>query len=84
MLKPQVVGINVATSGNQIGFLVPHDKLLSLFAAYKVDEQISIEQQMLDQLTKNQEKLMSTILANEWQLKQLGESLIPTSRCTFY
>jgi len=76
--QTKVVGINVATSGNQIGFLVPHDKLLSLFNAYKIVAPISIEKQMLAQLTKNQDKLMTSILDSEWQLKQLGQSLIPT------
>ena len=76
--QTKVVGINVATSGNQIGFLVPHDKLVNLFNAYKTKPPVNIEQQMLAQLTHNQEKLMSKILANEWQLKSLGTSLIPT------
>jgi len=76
--KTEVVGINVATSGNQIGFLVPHDKLVALFNAYKVKPPESIEQQMLEQLVDNQEKLISTILNSEWQLKQLGQALIPT------
>lgn len=74
----EVVGINVATSGNQIGFLVPHDKLVALFNAYKKQPPESIEQQMLEQLIENQDKLISEILSNEWQLKQLGQSLIPT------
>jgi len=76
--QTKVVGINVATSGNQIGFLVPHDKLVTLFNAYKIKPPVSIEQQMLTQLTENQEKLISEILAHEWQLKSLGTSLIPT------
>lgn len=76
--QTEVVGINVATSGNQIGFLVPHDKLVALFNAYKIEPPTNIEQQMLTQLTNNQAKLMSTLLSHEWQLKQLGQSLIPT------
>jgi len=76
--QTEVVGINVATSGNQIGFLVPHDKLVALFNAYKVEPPKSIEKQMLAQLSQNQEKLISTLLNSEWQLKQLGQSLIPT------
>ena len=76
--QTEVVGINVATSGNQIGFLVPHDKLVALFKAYKIEPPESIEQQMLRQLSQNQEKLISTILNSEWQLKKLGKSLIPT------
>lgn len=74
----QVVGINVATSGNQIGFLVPHDKLVTLFDQYQQQAPESIEQQMAQQLKFNQEKLISQLLSNEWQLKELGEALIPT------
>lgn len=74
----QVVGINVATSGNQIGFLVPHDKLKRLFEQYQQSPPESIEQQMAQQLKSNQEKLISELLSNEWQLKELGEALIPT------
>ncbi len=75
--KSQVVGINVATSGNQIGFLVPHDKLQALFDGYKVAPPASIEQQMAVQLAQNQEKLFSTILASDWTIKNLAEGNIP-------
>jgi hypothetical protein len=74
----EVVGINVATSGNQIGFLVPHDKLQALFTQYQQTKPTSIKQQMAAQLTSNQDKLISTILDSKWQLKQLGKGLIPT------
>lgn len=76
--ESEVVGINVATSGNQIGFLVPHDKLKVLFDSYTVDSQETIEQQIAQQLSQNQEKLISTILASDWEIRQLGEGLIPT------
>lgn len=74
----EVVGINVATSGNQIGFLVPHDKLLALFAQYQQEELLTIDEQMENQLQANQQKLVETLLNSDWQLKKLGEGLIPT------
>jgi len=74
----KVVGINVATSGNQIGFLVPHDKLVNLFNSYKVSPPESIDQQMSEQLSQSQDKLISTILAAKWNIKHLGKGLIPT------
>ncbi|MGL1957316.1 MAG: S1C family serine protease [Colwellia sp.] len=74
----EVVGINVATSGNQIGFLVPHDKLVSLYQAFQQSPPQSIELQMSEQLEANQNKLMSTLLNSPWQIKPLGsESMIP-------
>jgi serine protease Do len=74
----QVVGINVATSGNQIGFLVPHDKLLALVSQYQKGALLTIEEQMENQLQANQKELVDTLLNSDWQLKKLGEGLIPT------
>jgi hypothetical protein len=74
----EVVGINVATSGNQIGFLVPHDKLLTLFKHYQVSPPVDIKQQMAEQLSTYQQKLIDTLVDANWQIKQLGLSVIPT------
>ena len=76
--QAEVVGINVATSGNSIGFLVPHDKLVNLYQTFLVSPPESIEYQMAAQLTANQNKLMTTILNSQWQAKPLGKhGLIP-------
>ena len=75
--ETKVVGINVATSGNQIGFLVPHEKLANLYKAYKLSVPESIDKQMADQLSQNQQKLFSTILTAEWKIKTLGNGVIP-------
>jgi len=76
--QAKVVGINVATSGNSIGFLVPHDKLANLYQAFLQRPPESIEQQMAAQLTTNQNKLMSEILNSPWQAKSLGKhGMIP-------
>ncbi|NMP30462.1 trypsin-like peptidase domain-containing protein [Thalassotalea sp. M1531] len=74
----QVVGINVATSGNQIGFLVPHDKLATLFNHYQDSPPASIEEQMAEQLSAYQKALIDKLLESKWQGKVLGKSLIPT------
>jgi hypothetical protein len=74
----EVVGVNVATSGNSIGFLVPHDKLVTLYNEYLETPPNSIKQQMTDQLMASQDKLMTSILNSPWQAKQLGEKgIIP-------
>lgn len=74
----EVVGINVATSGNQIGFLVPHDKLVSLFNRYLASPPVDIKQQMTAQLLANQEKLMDALIHSTWQSKELaGNALFP-------
>lgn len=74
----QVVGINVATSGNQIGFLVPHDKLVALYNNYNKQSSTDITKQIATQLYANQEKLMQSLLNSTWQLKELaGKAIIP-------
>lgn len=74
----KVVGVNVATSGNSIGFLVPHDKLVTLFDRFIKSPPASIEQQMTAQLMASQDKLMASIMNSPWQAKQLGENgIIP-------
>jgi len=76
--QAEVVGINVATSGNSIGFLVPHDKLDNLYKDFLQAPPESIERQMAAQLTANQNKLMSEILKSPWQAKSLGKhGMIP-------
>ncbi|TMM43947.1 S1 family peptidase [Colwellia ponticola] len=88
----QVVGINVATSGNQIGFLVPHDKLVTLFTDYKSSVQnrnthnlpANIKQQMTTQLFTNQNKLMTTLLNSPWPSKALAnKAMIPIIEVPF-
>lgn len=80
----KVVGINVATSGNQIGFLVPHDKLVKLFNDYNKAAPTDIKQQMAEQLLTNQNKLMKTLLTNPWQSKELaGKAMIPIIEVPF-
>lgn len=74
--EAKVVGINVATSGNSIGFLVPHDKLVTLYQRFLKSPPTSIEQQMTAQLMTSQDKLITTILNSPWQAKQLGEKAI--------
>ncbi|WP_114327149.1 S1 family peptidase [Candidatus Colwellia aromaticivorans] len=71
--QAEVVGINVATSGNSIGFLVPHDKLQNLYQDFLLTPPESIELQMTAQLTANQNKLMTEILNSPWQAKTLGK-----------
>ncbi|MCI2284973.1 serine protease [Colwellia sp. MSW7] len=74
----EVVGINVATSGNSIGFLVPHDKLVTLYKNFLKSSPVSIEQQMTEQLLASQDKLITAILNSPWLAKQLGEkAMIP-------
>ncbi|MEE4243766.1 MAG: serine protease [Kangiellaceae bacterium] len=69
----QVIGVNVATSGNQISFLVPLEKLLS-FVENSRQEKLPFNRQAHEQLTGNQQRLMGAILNGEWQKKPLGKA----------
>jgi len=81
--QADVVGINVATSGNQMGFLVPHDKLVALYQAFQQHPPKNIKQQITHQLHENQAKLVSTLLKSQWQLKQLGPAMVPIIQAPF-
>lgn len=74
-----VVGINVATSGNQIGFLIPHQKLEKLFAKTRAldGKPADITKTITEQLHQNQARFIGHILEQEWQPKGLGGAYIP-------
>ena len=76
-----VVGINVATSGDAVGFLVPAHFLERLietsrqsdFTAYR-DFSIVIGEQLM----ANQERIVSEFLNEEWTFQQIGKMSVPT------
>ena len=74
----KVVGINVATSGNSIGFLIPHDKLQTLYNEYLIEPPKNITTQIAQQLKVFQTELINEVLASEWLQKPLGKGSIPT------
>ena len=73
----EVVGVNVASSGNQIGFLIPHDKLANLINRFDKQVELTIAEQIRQQLKANQQLLLSEILANDWQQKSFASASIP-------
>ncbi|WP_371375988.1 S1C family serine protease [Thalassotalea aquiviva] len=79
----EIVGINVATSGNQIGFLIPHDKLASLISRLEQQVDKPIQQQITEQLKANQSRLLGQLLASEWPQKTFVQALIPASIADF-
>lgn len=70
----QVVGVNVATAGNQIGFLVPLNKLTALLAradeTAPVDFMLEIEKQLL----ANQKRLLEPFTDSPWPVASLGQA----------
>ncbi|WP_323845446.1 serine protease [Microbulbifer magnicolonia] len=85
--RGQVVGINVATAGNQVSFLVPVDKLANLLQHFRkqgnsVDLKAVTHQQLLD----NQQRIIDSILQADWQRRSLGEAkvvgeIVPAIQC---
>ncbi|TLU59933.1 trypsin-like peptidase domain-containing protein [Thalassotalea litorea] len=78
-----VVGVNVATSGNQIGFLIPHGKLAQLINQFDVQVEKTISEQITEQLEANQSKLITSILATPWESKSFAKASIPQTGVDF-
>lgn len=73
-----VVGVNVASAGNQLGFLVPVDSLTKLVASYQADTQaVAFKQHIQTQLQQNQAQMLDKILQAQWQLKDFGNGQVP-------
>jgi serine protease Do len=75
-----VVGVNVSTAGNQISFLVPLDKLKELVQRTRAGP-IPVEgykTTITDQLTKNQEEIISDLMNNDWITSQFKGATIPS------
>ena len=85
----KVVGINVATMGNQIGFLVPIQQLHHMMNQYQqgnlpeVDEVPPLKALVAAQLYENQAALMQALMDEPWQPTQLGASLVPLDLAPF-
>ena len=86
--KGQVVGINVATAGNQVSFLVPVSRLHALVTGYQARGAAiaNMQQHIGEQLLADQQEKFSRLLARDWQSISLGESkvldeLVPFVKC---
>ncbi len=76
----QVVGINVATSGEAVGYLVPATYLEELLAdarATNFRPEADLATSISNQLADNQQSLVDEILNNEWRNISLGKLSIP-------
>lgn len=76
-INGEVLGINVASAGDQVSFLVPVEKLIHLIAQQPVQADsagfMSIAQA---QLTHSQEKLILEVSSRKWPQDKLGESYV--------
>lgn len=75
-----VVGINVATMGNQLGFLVPVKRASALLARAleaKADEARPLVETVRAQLVDNQQRLTEQLLAASLPKQRLGNYHVP-------
>ncbi|WP_333607541.1 S1C family serine protease [Arsukibacterium sp.] len=81
----EVIGVNVATGGNQLGFVVPMAEVASLLQ--QVPEQLpaisELKTQMLAQLLHNQQQMLSPLLSADWQMQALGKGRVPENIAPF-
>ncbi len=76
--RGRVIGINVATAGNQVSFLVPVSRLQELLDAGR--DLVEPEQQLQEirrQLLENQDRYFGELLAAPFERVTLGEFTLP-------
>ncbi|HET8705167.1 MAG TPA: hypothetical protein VFM46_02600, partial [Pseudomonadales bacterium] len=73
----EVVGINVATAGEQISFLVPVSYLQKLLTSVQQNTQGPLDRQIETQLIENQNNTVQKLLAQTWPLQSLGKTEVP-------
>lgn len=74
----EVVGINVATAGNEVGFLVPAKYAEALLRQAQKEKNIhDFTTLMRQQLLDNQEKFTEAIFDSDFPLTELGDYQVP-------
>ena len=73
----EAVGVNVATSGNSISFLVPIEKLNALLASQNSDvSEQSFTERAEKQLVESQQALIDLIFAETWPQDRIGDTVV--------
>lgn len=80
----EVVGVNVATAGNQIGFLVPLNKLQALLSEHdEAPDNADFKMKIREQLMLNQKNLITQLTATPWSSSKLGQAEVPDGIADF-
>lgn len=81
----EVIGVNVATAGNQIGFLIPLVKIKTLLKSQDapLSENDQLKPRIQKQLLANQNKFFSMLNTQPWQTSELGEAMVPSKITDF-
>ncbi len=79
--RGMVVGINVATSGNGVGYLVPANYLQKLIANSSLDDNaqqaIDLQQAIGLQLLWNQQQIVDDVTRSDWPTQKIGKFVVP-------
>lgn len=83
--RGEVIGVNVATAGNQISFLVPLDRLAALVNRARSGPlsldgiKATITQQLMD----NQQSIMAELVDGEWMTSEFRNASIPNEIASY-
>ncbi len=86
-IEGEVVGINVASEGEQISYLVPVKYLIKLFERVQNGESIDLKNYFKiagAQLFEFQNEFMSETLDSEWTLEPFGDAMIVKSPAEYF
>jgi hypothetical protein len=78
-----VVGVNVATAGNQIGFLVPARHVAELLARRGGDPAVPLLERLRTQLLDNQQRYFATLLAAPLPVEPFKDYRLPGKLAPF-
>ncbi len=76
----EVIGMNVSTAYNSIGFLVPVrflEQLLGRTLKVHSESEAIFKKRIKEQLQENQNRFISDLLSSDWQLESYGDALVP-------
>lgn len=79
----EAMGVNVATAGNQLGFLVPLSKLKALINKNETIEIDDYKKTIAEQLQQNQQQLIAELTAVQWPKTPLGMADVPDAMADF-
>ncbi|TNF35688.1 MAG: serine protease [Gammaproteobacteria bacterium] len=80
----KVIGINVATAGNDLSFLVPVRYLKAMLDDEKPLSNDDLISRIGDQLYDNQQSIMAQIFSAQWKTMTLGDAVLPAELADYF
>ena len=81
----EVIGVNVATAGNQLSFLIPLNRVAAFIDTAHAEPltQQQVNEMVTAQLIANQDDVMNRVLAGTWGTTPFGQVEIPRELAPF-